>query len=47
MLLQVKTAIRTKSATKPLTFIYHLTVMLVDNGMTWEDIYKEMERRSN
>ena len=26
---------------------YHLTVMLVDNGMTWEDIYKEMERRSN
>ena len=27
--------------------IYHLTVMLVDNGMTWEDIYKERERRSN
>lgn len=27
--------------------IYHLTVMLVDNGMTREDIYKEMERRSN
>ena len=27
--------------------IYHLTVMLFDNGMTWEDIYKEMERRSN
>ena len=27
--------------------IYHLTVMLVANGMTWEDIYKEMERRSN
>ena len=27
--------------------IYHLTVTLVDNGMTWEDIYKEMERRSN
>ena len=27
--------------------IYLLTVMLVDNGMTWEDIYKEMERRSN
>lgn len=27
--------------------IYHLTVMLVGNGMTWEDIYKEMERRSN
>lgn len=27
--------------------IYHLTVMLVDNGMNWEDIYKEMERRSN
>ena len=27
--------------------IYHLTVMLVDNCMTWEDIYKEMERRSN
>ena len=25
--------------------IYHLTVMLVDNGMTWEDIYKEMEKR--
>ena len=22
--------------------IYHLTVMLVDNGMTWEDIYKEI-----
>ena len=27
--------------------IYHLTVMLVDNGMSLEDIYKEMERRSN
>ncbi len=27
--------------------IYHLTVMLVDNGMTWEDIYAEMERRRN
>lgn len=25
--------------------IYHLTVMLVDNGMTWEDIYDEMEKR--
>ncbi len=27
--------------------IYHLTVMLVDNGMTWDDIYEEMERRRN
>lgn len=27
--------------------IYHLSVMLVDNDMTWEDIYAEMERRSN
>ena len=27
--------------------IYHLTVMLVDNDMTWNDIYKEMERRRN
>ncbi len=27
--------------------IYHLTVMLVDNGMTWDDIYTEMERRRN
>ncbi len=27
--------------------IYHMTVMLVDNGMTWDDIYKEMERRRN
>lgn len=25
--------------------IYHLTVMLVDNGMTWDDVYKEMKRR--
>lgn len=25
--------------------IYHITVMLVDNGMTWNDIYKEMKRR--
>lgn len=25
--------------------IYHLTVMLVDNDMTWDDIYKEMEKR--
>lgn len=25
--------------------IYHLTVMLVDNDMTWEDIYREMIRR--
>ncbi len=27
--------------------IYHLTVMLVDNGMTWQDIYAEMKRRRN
>lgn len=27
--------------------IYHLTVMLVDNDMTWNDIYKEMKRRRN
>lgn len=27
--------------------IYHLTVMLVDNGMTWDDIYDEMEKRRN
>ena len=25
--------------------IYHLTVMLVDNDMTWDDVYKEMKRR--
>lgn len=25
--------------------IYHLTVMLVDNDMTWDDIYREMKRR--
>lgn len=25
--------------------LYHLTVMLVDQGMTWEDIYKELEKR--
>ena len=25
--------------------MYHLTVMLVDNDMTWEDIYEEMESR--
>ena len=25
--------------------MYHLTVMLVDNGMTWDDVYKEMENR--
>jgi phosphoribosyl-ATP pyrophosphohydrolase/phosphoribosyl-AMP cyclohydrolase len=25
--------------------IYHLTVMLVDNDMTWNDIYKEMKKR--
>ena len=25
--------------------MYHLTVMLVDNGMTWSDIYEEMENR--
>lgn len=25
--------------------IYHLTVMLVDNDMTWDDIYREMIRR--
>ena len=27
--------------------IYHLTVMLVDNDMTWNDIYKEMKKRRN
>ena len=25
--------------------IYHLTVMLADNDMTWNDIYREMKRR--
>ena len=25
--------------------MYHLTVMLVDNGMTWEDIFREMKKR--
>ena len=25
--------------------LYHLSVMLVDNGMTWEDVFEEMERR--
>ena len=25
--------------------MYHLTVMLVDNGMTWEDIFREMKNR--
>lgn len=27
--------------------MYHLTVMLVDNDMTWDDIYEEMESRRN
>ena len=27
--------------------MYHLTVMLVDNGMTWEEIYAEIKRRKN
>ena len=26
--------------------LYHLSVMLVDNGMTWDDIFEEMERRA-
>ena len=25
--------------------LYHLSVMLVDNDMTWEDVFEEMERR--
>ena len=25
--------------------LYHLSVMLVDNDMTWEDIFEEMEKR--
>lgn len=25
--------------------MYHLTVMLVDNDMSWDDVYKEMKRR--
>ena len=27
--------------------LYHLSVMLVDNGMTWEDVFEEMENRAN
>lgn len=27
--------------------LYHLSVMLVDNGMTWDDIFEEMERRAD
>ena len=26
--------------------LYHLAVMLADNGMSWEDIFEEMERRA-
>ncbi len=26
--------------------LYHLSVMLVDNGMTWDDIFEEMENRA-
>ena len=26
--------------------LYHLSVMLVDNGMTWNDIFEEMENRA-
>lgn len=25
--------------------LYHMTVMLVDNGLTWEDVFKELEDR--
>ena len=25
--------------------IYHPTVMLVDNDMTWDDVYREMKKR--
>lgn len=25
--------------------LYHLTVMLVDNGMTWDDVFTELEKR--
>ncbi|MBQ7794336.1 MAG: bifunctional phosphoribosyl-AMP cyclohydrolase/phosphoribosyl-ATP diphosphatase HisIE [Clostridia bacterium] len=25
--------------------LYHLTVMLVDNGMSWQDIFNELEKR--
>jgi len=25
--------------------LYHMTVMLVDNGLTWEDIFEELESR--
>ncbi len=25
--------------------LYHLAVMLADNGMTWEDVFEEMEKR--
>lgn len=25
--------------------LYHLTVMLVDNGMTWNDVFEELEKR--
>jgi phosphoribosyl-ATP pyrophosphohydrolase/phosphoribosyl-AMP cyclohydrolase len=25
--------------------LYHMTVMLVDNDMTWDDIYEELEKR--
>ena len=25
--------------------MYHLSVMLVDNGMTWQDVYRELEKR--
>ncbi|MDO4618927.1 MAG: bifunctional phosphoribosyl-AMP cyclohydrolase/phosphoribosyl-ATP diphosphatase HisIE [Clostridia bacterium] len=25
--------------------MYHLTVMLVDNGMSWQDIFEELEKR--
>ena len=34
-----------ESAYETVDLIYHLTVMLADNDMTWDDVYREMKNR--
>ena len=40
-----KTRDKSEIAYETADLIYHLTVMLVDNDMTWDDVYREMKKR--
>ena len=40
-----KNRVKAEMAYEAADLLYHMTVMLVDNGMGWQDIFEELEKR--